>query len=134
MRQKIQREPDAAQWRIASAGTWTNDRLLASENSRLAMLARKLDISKHRSKCITAKIMQEYDLILTMERGHKEALHAEFPEQARNTFMLSEMVGGRFDIEDPYGSTLDDYQKTADDLDRLLDEGYEYIVRLARQF
>ncbi len=132
MRKKIAQEPDASQWQIASAGTWASEGLPASENSRLAMLERGIDISKHKSQCVTVQVMRAYDLILTMEQGHKEALRVEFPDQAKQIFLLSEMVGGHFNVADPFGGILEEYEQTANELDQLLAHGYENIIRLAR--
>jgi protein-tyrosine phosphatase len=134
MRKKVTHEPDASQWQIASAGTWASDGLPASENSRLVMLERGIDLTRHKSQCITDQIMRSYHLILTMEQGHKEALRVEFPDQANQIYLLSEMVGGRFNVEDPFGGTLAEYEQTANELDQLLTHGYENITRLARGF
>jgi protein-tyrosine phosphatase len=65
-----------------------------------------LDTSGHRSRRVTGEMMADFDLILTMEAGHKEALLVEFPELAGRIYMLSEMVGDRRDIADPIGGPL----------------------------
>ena len=103
--------------------------LLAS--SALAFSA--VDSSGHRSRRVTGEMMADFDLILTMEAGHKEALLVEFPEIAGRIFMLSEMVGEMRDIADPIGGPLQDYEETAQELDHLLSQGFRRIVSLAEQ-
>ena len=53
-------------------------------------------------------MMASYDLILVMVSNHKEARHIEFPEYAHKVFLLSEMVGGDWDLEDPVGKPLEE--------------------------
>jgi protein-tyrosine-phosphatase len=67
-----------------------------------------------------------------MERGHKEALQAEFPELKNRIFLLSEMIGQLYDIQDPYNSTLEDYQETLDEIDHILNQGFDKIRALAQ--
>jgi protein-tyrosine-phosphatase len=46
--------------------------------------------------------------------------------------LLSEMAGQSGDVDDPYGGLRQDYAQTAEEVDRLLDAGYERIVGLAK--
>jgi hypothetical protein len=43
------------------------------------------------------------------------------------------MVGGDFDIHDPIGGPIVDFQETADELERILKEGYSKITQLAKE-
>lgn len=120
-------------WRIESAGTWAMDGLPASENGQLVMKALGLDTGSHLSRRVTREMLADFDLILTMEAGHKEALQIEFPEFARRIFMLTEMVGKKADIADPIGGPLEDYEDTARELDHLLAQGFKTILSHAEQ-
>ena len=120
-----------AKWRIESAGTWAVDGIPASKNGEIVLRALGQDISGHRSRRVTREILEPFDLILTMEAGHKEAIQIEFPDLADRVYMLSEMVGEQADIEDPIGSDLPRYEATARELDHLLSMGFKKIVRLA---
>ena len=90
-----------------------------------------IDIQDHRSQIVSSELLQKHNLVLTMEKGHKEALQVEFPKWADRVYLLSEMIGGSFDIDDPYTGTIDDYRVTADDLDQLLSDGFKRICQLA---
>jgi len=74
-----------------------------------------------------------YDLILTMENGHKEALCMEFPDFSDRIYMLSEMADQKQDIGDPYGGAHSGYEQAAEDIQQYLTDGFETILRLAAQ-
>jgi protein-tyrosine-phosphatase len=92
-----------------------------------------IDLTLHRSRSVTGELLEHFNLILTMERGHKEALRVEFPEIAQRIYLVSEMAGKSHDIQDPMGGSLADFQETADELNRLLTRGLDNIVRLAQE-
>jgi protein-tyrosine-phosphatase len=118
-------------WRVESAGTWAREGEPAAARSQLVLQARGLDLSQHRSRSVTLEMLQSFQLILTMERGHKEALKVEFPSLAGRVFTISEMAGPARDVRDPVTGTLADYQDTARELEQLIEAGFEKICRLA---
>lgn len=118
------------QWRVESAGTWAQEGEPASEGSSIVMLRRGVDLSEHRSRMVSKNMLKEFDLILTMEAGHKEALQIEFPEFASRIFMLSEMQGVSAPVRDPYGGPLTGYEVTVETIDRMLAKGFYRIVSL----
>jgi protein-tyrosine-phosphatase len=128
---KVAGEENASGWRVESAGTWAAGGQPAAEFSRQVMQERGLDINEHRSQSITRELMHAFDLILTMEKNHKEALRVEFPEFAARVYLLSEMAGYAHDVDDPIGRSKVDYQAAADEINRLITEGFQEIERLA---
>lgn len=129
LRDKV--KANQSDWRVESAGTWAMDGSPAALNSRLVMEARGVDLSSHRSRPVTRDLLAEFNLVLTMERGHKEALQFEFPQSAGRIFTLGEMVGGDFDIHDPIGSPLVDFQDAVEELAQLIDAGFARIRELS---
>lgn len=121
---------DQHSWRVESAGTWSRDGDPAAEGIKTVMNSKGIDLSAHRSRLIQKEILEQFDLILTMERGHKEALHVEFPSVANRIYLLSEMVGQNFDIEDPYGGPMDGYENTANEIETILRDGFNTILSL----
>ncbi len=89
-----------------------------------------IDITAHKSKPVTKDLISQFDLILTMESHHKEGLLQVFGEYADRIFMISEMVGLEENITDPIGGELEDYQETADKLERFLSNGLKRIEQL----
>jgi len=65
-----------------------------------------------------------------MTRSHAEAIRAEFPAYRTKVYQLSEMVGAKFDIEDPVGGTLQQYELTVQDIENLIEQGYPHIMQL----
>lgn len=122
----------AGEWRIESAGTWASYGEPAAGRGQLALQAYGIDLSDHRSRPVTAELLAGFNLILTMERGHKEALRAEFPSLARRVYLLSEMIGQFFDIHDPIGGPQVDFDDTARELNMLLSRGFDKISRLSQ--
>jgi protein-tyrosine-phosphatase len=118
-------------WRVESAGVWGRDSLPAVGQARQLLAERGVDISSHRSRMVSPELLEQFALILVMERGHKEALRVEFPHLARRVFLLSEMVGLEYDIEDPIGAGVEKYRSVMLEIERLLVDGYERIVELA---
>jgi len=128
---KIAGEIDGQDWKIESAGTWADAGIPAANNSRLAMHNRELDIEDHRSQPVNGKMLNTFDLILTMEQRHKETLSIEFPEVSDRIYVITEMIGRSYDIWDPVGASLAEFEITADELEDILTKGYANIKRLA---
>lgn len=60
-----------------------------------------VDISLHTAKQITQDLVNEYDLILTMDRNQIEILCRSIPTARHKTFLLGHWIG-LSKIEDPY--------------------------------
>ena len=124
--------PAAAGWRVESAGTWAEEGLPASRSARRVMHSMGLDINRHRTRIVTGELLAAFDLILVMEHGHKEALRAEFPAVAQRVCLLSEMVGGAYDVPDPSAGTDEDLLETVSVIKDMLVQGSARITKLAR--
>jgi protein-tyrosine-phosphatase len=134
LKQLVAARSDAGEWRIESAGTWALHGSSPAPLSQLVMQTRGLDISHHQSQPVTEELIQQFDLVLTMESNHKEGLQLVFKDHADRIFMLSEMVGQREDISDPIGGELEDYHDTADRLEKILSQGLERIIQVVKGF
>jgi protein-tyrosine phosphatase len=129
LRQRVQKKSDV--WRIESAGVRALENYPAAPFSQLVMNEIGIDLSAHRARQISREMLNEFSLVLVMERGHKEALKVAFPEHAPRIYLLSEMIGESFEIPDPIGSPQTDYEETAREIDRILSKGLKKISRLA---
>jgi protein-tyrosine-phosphatase len=118
-------------WAIRSAGTWAVKGRPASMYSIEIMGEKGIDLHSHRSHELSAEDVAEADLILTMELSQAEAIRAEFPAHTNRVYALSEMIGLRYDVEDPYGGTLEEYRICASEIADLIERGYPRIVELA---
>ncbi len=129
----IAAEPDAAAWKVESAGTWALEDEPAAQKAQIVLQEEGLDLSEHRARTVSSHLLRAFSLILTMERGQKEAIKAEFPEIAERVYLLSEMAGYSYDISDPVGGSLVDFRDTARELKELIEKGDQRICQLARQ-
>ena len=128
LRKKVEGLPG---WRIESAGTWTVIGQPAATGTKLVLERRGIDIQDHRSRPVSRDLLAHFNLILTMESGQKEALIVEFPEIAHKVHLVSEMIGAGYSIPDPMGGSSEDYEETAAEFERIIDQGIEKIIQFA---
>ncbi len=133
LRAHLDEDEERHDWRVVSAGTWTSEGRPASAYAIAEMAQRGIDMHTHQSRSIDAEMMASADLVLVMTQNHAEALSVAFPDQVHKVHMLSEMVGQAYDISDPYGGTRLEYAYIAQELEQLIDVGYERIVALTEQ-
>jgi len=71
-----------------------------------------IEISNHKPTRVTADIVKDADLILVMERRHKEAILEMAPEVKKKVFLLKEFAGEKenLDIPDPIGQPEEAYR------------------------
>jgi protein-tyrosine phosphatase len=124
-------DPNWKTWKVGSAGTWVEktDRPISIYRSVLAQ--RGIPYVPHMPIMITPAIIDTYRLILTMEKGHKEALQIENPAHTRKIYLLSEMVGLSVSIPDPANEHRPDYEQLANLLETWLQQGLTMIRALA---
>lgn len=130
--QLVQKQVDLSTWRVESAGTWAQTGQPAPPEVLQVMAQRGLDLTSHRSRMVSAEILAEFDLILTMESGQKEALCIEFPQIARQVFMLSEMVGSLVSISDPFDRSVDGVRDIVLEIEDWLTRGKNRIFQLVQ--
>lgn len=119
-------------WAVSSAGTWAEQERGAARYTIDVAAEKGLDLTDHRARMVTREMLAEADLVLCMTAGHAEALRIEFPADAHKVFLLSEMVGRRYDISDPYGGPRAGYEQMSRETERLVREGFGRITDIAR--
>lgn len=107
---------------VSSAGLSVLYPAQAAENAVCVMQEYGLDITTHRSRQLTDKMVQNSDVILTMTAGHKAILNTIFPLAKEKTFTLGEYAGHPVDVEDPFGGDMEIYRNCAAQLSRLIEE------------
>ncbi len=106
---------------VLSAGTGAWEGALASEGAYLVGLEHGLDISGHRARLLTREVVHDADLVLTMARHHR--VRAQELGGDDRTFVLGEYVGltgPEAEVRDPFGSELEVYRSTYEQLDELI--------------
>ena len=106
---------------VSSAGTGAIAGLPASENSIVACAEAGIDIASHRSRPLSRRLIEESDLILTMEDHHAAAARSLAPELADRIHLLArygaekENVAG---VGDPIGGSLEEYRASFKEIQR----------------
>jgi protein-tyrosine-phosphatase len=117
-------------WEVHSAGTWAMDGYPAMPAAILEARQLGLDIQDHQSRVITADMLQESDLVVVMERSHKEALQVEFKPYRHKVVLLSEVAEeSSYDIGDPVIDARN--TDTGPQIYRLIQAGFEKIYARA---
>ena len=121
----------AGKWIIDSAGTWTKDGVpLQSSVVKIANRLGLQGLENHRSQQVNLELM-DFDLIIVMEAGHKEALRSEFQGSQKRIFLLSEIAEGiSYDIADPLNPDIDP-NEIADKINKLIKKGFNRIIKAA---
>ena len=80
------------------------------------------------SKPLEESDFDERTLILTMTMEQQEKIYSEFKDPI-NVFALRAYIGADDDVYDPYGGTLEDYQKCFEQLSSMLDRLSELLLQ-----
>ncbi len=106
---------------VSSAGINAIPHQLASLNSIEVMKEKGLDLEGHRSNMLTIKLVEGYDLILTMTEGHKDIILKSVPYLDEKVFTLKEYTGLKGDICDPFGGSVEIYRSSLADIENSLE-------------
>ncbi|MEZ4864504.1 MAG: hypothetical protein R3C14_24530 [Caldilineaceae bacterium] len=131
LRRRLTQQPNGVAWQVESAGTWASVGRSAHPQMQVAAAEVELDLSAHRARMVDDLNLADYDLILTMEQNHREALQVEFPAVRNRIYLLSEMIGLTYDIHDPIGGPLEEFRSTVREIDRLLQAALPRLQELA---
>ncbi len=102
-------------WEVRSAGVAAQPGQPASTHAQRVAADRGLDLNAHRSRAVDSEALAWADEVLCLTSAHQRALLERFP-QARGK---SSRLGPR-DISDPYGGSLADYQRCAEEIEQVL--------------
>jgi protein-tyrosine-phosphatase len=120
---------------VHSAGNGAIDGLEAAENSKIVCSKYDLDISPHRARSIRMDVVKGADLILCMGEHHKQDLQMVFPHYKNKIFTLREFKHHQhfrtFTIDDPFGYSLQAYEKTFDEINHEIRRIWPEIKYLA---
>ncbi len=116
-------------FKIISAGVAARAGDPVSENSVLALKKVGLDISKHTSRPLTQKMMDEASLVLGMTESHRAMIQLQAEPPPKNLFLFREFLPQRGDkqIGDPFGGPLKLYESTRDEMVEAIPSLVEFI-------
>lgn len=107
---------------VRSAGIHATEGIPIAENAKTLVKQRELPYTAT-SNVVTKEDMEWANYILTMTDRHKQVLRMMFPDEASKIHTLKGFLtdGQDEDVQDPFGGSLDTYQKTFDELADLME-------------
>ncbi len=116
-------------FKIISAGVAARTGDPVSENSVLALKKVGLDISKHTSRPLTQKMMDDASLVLGMTESHRAMIQLQAEPPPKNLFLFREFLPqlGDKQIGDPFGGPLKLYESTRDEMVEAIPSLLEFI-------
>jgi protein-tyrosine-phosphatase len=94
-----------------------------------------VDISQHRSVMLTCALLDEADLVLTMEKMHRQYARGMIPRERDKVFLLSSFgrKGVEAEIDDPIARDIEAYEDCFATLKLEIMRILPLIVRLAQK-
>jgi protein arginine phosphatase len=111
---------------VKSAGIYAATGSEASAHAKKVLEDHHIE-HNHSSNMLTLESVHWADLILTMTGSHKNVILQQYPETAGKVFTLKEFTGEAYDVDvvDPFGGSVEIYQETYQELDKLITKAIE---------
>lgn len=89
-----------------------------------------IDVSSHQTKSLSKDLIDEADLVLVMERKHRERVQELNPEAKNKTFLLKEFAPDKENLEigDPIGLSDEVYKEVAEEIKGTLEKALPRIL------
>ncbi len=110
------------EWECGSAGTAAWAGQPASDYAIIALADWEIDLTPHRSRCVSPTLIDSADWIIVMTDAHRRDIAAHYPQSVDRIKRLG-AFGARnqaHDIGDPIGTSLDVYRRVRDEIQHCL--------------
>ncbi len=99
---------------VTSAGFYPEENRPTSPLSSEVARELGIDLSEHRSRTVTAEMLDQHDLIVAMDSSHLESLQKNWPDAVPRTILLSAFDDSEQDVDipDPHGKSRETFHKT----------------------
>lgn len=107
---------------VSSAGTGAALGAPANDAAILVGIERGVDLSRHRSRPLLPGEIPPGAIVLAMSPSHVAGVRALAPKA--RVFLLDEYASNGLmhrTVADPFGGTLEDYRRAADEIESMLD-------------
>lgn len=114
---------------IRSAGIMASSDMPASPEAIKVMAEQGVDLSQHRSRCLTEDLLQWADLVLTMTESHRHHIIRQYDIRSDKVHTLAQFCGEvHIDVVDPFGSGLPTYRQSARQLQQMIKQLVKKII------
>jgi RpiB/LacA/LacB family sugar-phosphate isomerase len=118
-------------YRVMSAGVGAIDGQSPSAHGVRALREIGIDISRQRSRMLTAEVVQQADYIFGMTHSHVDSINLLYPWAAEKTFLLREFDETldvfEKDISDPIGASYETYCECRDQIEQGLASLLQFV-------
>lgn len=120
---------------VISAGINAIEGECPTKNAVDVMNDMNIDISSHKAKLLTKKMIDEADLIITMTEAHKKSIQKYLDNHKGKLFTLKEFandenINDSLDIQDPYGGNYNDYKNCLDEISKYAISAINKIIKM----
>jgi protein-tyrosine-phosphatase len=122
MKHEINKYNLADEISVSSAGLFALEGSEVSEQVKLLLEEKKIFLTENkRALQISYEIADQADMIFVMTRSHLRQLLFKYPHLKSKTYLLKEFASlpgeaGDYDIDDPYGQSLEIYQNVLEEI------------------
>lgn len=112
-----------------SAGLAASNGDAATRNAEIVLAELDIDLSPHRSRTLTQKIIDESFAIFCMTPTHKEAIENYFRVGTPHLFLLRELIPNNTskDLPDPFGGNVEQYRHCRDAIAEAIPSIVQYL-------
>lgn len=111
----------------SSAGIFAQNGDKASQNSVLALSEMGINIENHCARTLNHEIIDNAQLIITLTKGHKDAILSLGNNLQNKVMTLGEAAGENRDISDPFGGDIGIYRACRDEILDLVKKTYDRL-------
>jgi len=116
---------------VASAGLGALPGSSASFQSLRVAHENSVSLENHQARLVTPELIDQADLIVVMEPGHRQQLLDRYPQASGKIFLLRYFAryGSRVrGIHDPYGLNLEVYRFCFEDIKECVESLHEWLL------
>ncbi len=139
----MMKEKVVKNFKVSSAGTHSIPEAPASALAVQVAKTKGVDLSAHRSRQLTPKLIERADLILAMSQEHLDFIN-QMNKRAKDKATLLKLFGrqksgsneqrdeGVFNIKDPIGGGLEDFEHSFSEIQKEVERIFPELLRLAK--
>ncbi|UCG22108.1 MAG: low molecular weight protein arginine phosphatase [Deltaproteobacteria bacterium] len=120
---------------IGSAGLTALPGSPSSFHSLRVALENSVSLEEHQARLVTAELIDNADLIVVMEPGHRQRLLDRYPQASDKIYLLRHFAryGSRErGINDPYGGNLEAYRFCFEDIKECVGSLHEWLLEASQ--
>jgi len=107
---------------VTSAGIDALENFTPDQNTLEVCIKRKIFIGSHKARQLTNALLKDMDIVLCMEKIHKQRILSAFPKYINHVFLLKEYLHkdplDNVEIKDPTGKSKEHYKKCFKEIEK----------------